>query len=607
MSTFSSSIFKKHVSQAGRNGKFKTSCLKNKREVNINNVKVAGQTITNNNLMNVKIFGKTISTVIDTGADISVISTKLLEEIPRLKRIKLKQSQYDCIKLPNDQQLSILGVMSVPVLFDNCLIHMKVHLVKNLNTNFIVGMDFLRTNKARINLANQKLFIRPNLGMRPNQKYVIPAKSECIILARIRGSLPDGIIGTTPNIKSLSYLGIATARVLATTQDNLVPIRLINSSDHDVTLKKNANLGKFTPLPNGTTLSEFHDETMTDTPTRNTTTSKEQDEFFELFNFDDEESDLSSDQIQQLRNLLWENKNAFVDKNNKLGYCDIIKHRIELEPNARPTPRAPYKVSPEKREEIRRQLDDLLDQGIIKHSVSPFSAPVLLVKKPSGKWRLVIDYRDLNKQTIPIVYPLPAVTDCLDMIGSQAPKYFTTLDMTSGFWQIALNKQDYHKTAFVSHDGKFEFTTLPQGLRNSSASFQQTMQFIFRNLIWKYVMIYIDDIIIFSKTFQDHLHHIDIVLKRLIEANLKLGPQKCVFGKKQVKFLGHILNENGISTDPKKVDAISTFPVPKNVSQLRSFLGCAGYYRRFIRNFSKIASPLHKLLLKDAAFKWDEN
>ena len=584
--------------------KVNTSSMLNKPS--LSNMEIDDFKVSNNNMINVDIYNHKIPALIDTGATNSVICTTLLKKIPKLNRLRISKSQHRSINLPSGHQLPIIGTIVIPVRFGNRCINMPVHIIRNLHKNLIIGMDFLTKHKAVVDIASRKLSLRSALLMRANEKCLIPANSECIITARLRKNYPNGVLGITPNISSLSHLGLATARVLTKTHNNLVSVRIVNTNDKDIILRRNTRLGSFSPLPNDTELYHFDSDLHTrDRTAVNTTTTQGQDEFFSQFNLN--EDDLTDQQLHDLRSILWKHRDAFVDKSGRLGYCDLIKHRIELEPNARPVSRPPYRVSPEKRNEIRRQLDNLLDQGIIKPSTSPYSSPLLLVKKPSGAgWRLVVDYRELNKQTVPIVFPLPGVTDAIDMVGSQAPKYFTTLDMTSGFWQLAINDKDSYKTAFVSLDGKFEWKTLPQGLRNSSCSFQQTMQFLFRKMLWENLVIYVDDLILFSKTFSDHLDHLEMVLTRLRSANLKLGPKKCHFAKREVKFLGHILNENGIATDPNKIQAVKTFPVPKNVKQLKSFLGLAGFYRKFIKDFSKIAGPLYDLFKKDKKFVWDD-
>ena len=560
--------------------------------------------IVNDNLINVRIFDRKVSALIDTGSDVSIISESLLNNIRKLRKCKLFKSSYKIVTLPDGRTLPILGCLRIPVFFTNRAITMQVYVLKELKQDLIIGHDFLRRNGAIIDFMKRKVTLRPSSLIRASKTYSIPARSECVISARVRGNYPNGIVGHTTNTMSLAHIGIATARVLGAVQNGRVPVRLVNCKDTPVKLRRGTRLGNFRILPDGTDIHTFDTNVSRNGPVvRPNRLSKQ--EFLKAFDFED--STLTSDQVLQLQQVLWKNKDAFVDDTNTLGYCDIIKHRINLKPGSKTVSRPPYKASPDKREEIKRQIDKLLDQGLVVPSTSPYSSPVLLVRKPNGEFRMVIDYRMINSITEPIAFPLPGIKDTLDIIGSKCPKYFSTLDLSSGFWQIAIHPDDVHKTSFVSHYGKFAFKVLPMGMMNSSASFQNTIQFVLINLLNDSCCAYMDDILAFSATFEDHLIHIDEVLTRLREANLKLGPRKCVFGRREVKFLGHRVNEHGVMADPSKLEAVKNFPTPKSVTELKSFLGLANFYRKFIKDFAKIAHPLHGLLRKGVDFVWSRD
>jgi hypothetical protein len=191
------------------------------------------------------------------------------------------------------------------------------------------------------------------------------------------------------------------------------------------------------------------------------------------------------------------------------------------------------------------------------------------------------------------------------MLGAmQGARWFTTLDLASGYWQVEMDPSDREKTAFIVKQGTYEFTVMPFGLTNVPATFQRLMNQVFNGMLYKGVIVYLDDINIYSKTFEEHLAKLQEVLKRLRAAGLKLGPDKCYFLKRQIEFLGHVISKEGISTDPAKVDKVQNFPRPKDLTKVRSFLGLASYYRKFIQDFSKIARPLNQLMQKDTPFKW---
>lgn len=237
--------------------------------------------------------------------------------------------------------------------------------------------------------------------------------------------------------------------------------------------------------------------------------------------------------------------------------------------------------------------------GIIEPSTSHWSSPVVLVKKKNGEFRFAIDYRKLNKVTIPMSFPLPHLDSVFDCIGEAQAKFLSCLDMRSSFWQVPLEKVSQIKSAFITQSGVYQWKRMPFGLRNSSITFATMMSNVLRGLNWKSALVYIDDILIFSHNFDEHLSHLAQVFSRLNDANLRLHPSKCHFAVKQLKFPGHIISRDGVEVDPEKTKAVSEFPTPKTQTQMRSFLGMANLYRRFIKNHSDIVAPLNALLRKD--------
>ena len=268
-----------------------------------------------------------------------------------------------------------------------------------------------------------------------------------------------------------------------------------------------------------------------------------------------------------------------------------------------PIKQRPYHTSPECKQEIHRQVEDMLQKGIVQESVSPWSSPVVLVKKKDG--RFCVDFRRVNRVTRKDSFPMPLVSETLDALSDT--KYFSTLDLKSGYWQISMHPNSREKTAFPTHNGLYEFLVMPFGLTNSGASFQRLMGHILRGLEYRFALICIDDIIIFSKSVEEHLSHLEEVFKRLREASVKLNPKKCSFVKQKVEYLGHVVTPDGISSDPGKVRVVQDFPTPTNLKQLRTFLGLANYYRRFIKGFAHIARPLNVLTKKGVKFSWTQS
>ena len=281
-----------------------------------------------------------------------------------------------------------------------------------------------------------------------------------------------------------------------------------------------------------------------------------------------------------------------------------VEFAIKLEPGAAPPNRPPYRLSPKEHEELQAQIEDLLAQGHIRPSQSPYGAPILFVPKKDGRWRMCIDYRALNKQTIKDRYPLPRIDDLLDRLGKA--KYFSTIDLASGYHQIAMKEDDIPKTAFRTHRGHFEFLVMPFGVTNAPATFQRLMNKVFAKELDAFILVYLDDILVFSQTKEEHLEHIRIALGRLRDAKIYARLHKCEFYKDKVEYLGFDVSARGVQPSPDKVRAVVEWPKPSSVKDVRSFLGLAGFYRRFIKNFSLKARPLTELTRDDATWRWDE-
>jgi hypothetical protein len=279
-----------------------------------------------------------------------------------------------------------------------------------------------------------------------------------------------------------------------------------------------------------------------------------------------------------------------------------IDFEIELEPGKPPPSRPTYRLSSEELAELKSTLTDLLDNEFIKPSVSPFGAPILFVKKKDGSRRMVIDYRGLNSITIKNKYPLPRIDESLDQLSGAA--IFSKLDLASGYHQCLIAAGDTHKTAFRTRYGHFEFRVLPFGLTNAPATFMRMMNDIFRPLLDKCVLVYLDDILVYSRTAEEHLGHLQQVLSLLRQNRLYAKMSKCAFMLPSVDFLGHIVSADGIKPDPGKLQAIQQWPVPRSTTEVRSFHGLAAYYRKFISGFSKIAAPLTQLTGSQTRFEW---
>ncbi|KAJ9538993.1 hypothetical protein OSB04_031726 [Centaurea solstitialis] len=281
-----------------------------------------------------------------------------------------------------------------------------------------------------------------------------------------------------------------------------------------------------------------------------------------------------------------------------------VEFHIDIIPGAGPVARSPYRLAPSEMQELSNQLQELLDKGFIRPSSSPWGAPVLFVKKKDGSFRMCIDYRELNKITIKNRYPLPRIDDLFDQL--QGATYFSKIDLRSGYHQMRVREEDIAKTAFRTRYGHYEFLVMPFGLTNAPAVFMDLMNRVCRPYLDKFVIVFIEDILIYSQSKEDHEQHLRLVLELLKAEKLYAKFSKCEFWIREVHFLGHVVNEEGIHVDPAKIEAVKKWEAPKTPTEIRQFLGLAGYYRRFIANFSKIAQPLTTLTQKDKKFVWGE-
>ncbi|KAI3691540.1 hypothetical protein L2E82_49905 [Cichorium intybus] len=281
-----------------------------------------------------------------------------------------------------------------------------------------------------------------------------------------------------------------------------------------------------------------------------------------------------------------------------------VEFKIDLTPGAAPIAKAPYRLAPPEMLELFIQLRELLDKGFILPSCSPWGAPILFVKKKDGSNRMCIDYRELNKLTVKNRYLLPRIDDLFDQL--QGASWFSKIDLRSGYHQMRVREEDIPKTAFRTRYGHFEFVVMPFGLTNAPAAFIDLMNRVCRPMLDRSVIVFIDDILVYSRSREQHEQHLNEVLETLRKEKLYAKLSKCDVWLWEVQFLGHNVNEQGIMVDPAKVEAVMRWEVSKTPSEIRSLLGLAGYYRRFIQDFSKVTVPLTRLTKKNAAFRWGE-
>ena len=295
---------------------------------------------------------------------------------------------------------------------------------------------------------------------------------------------------------------------------------------------------------------------------------------------------------EKIRNFLKRHASSF-PREDEIGFSDTVRHKVNTYDDS-PVSQPYRRIPPNQLMEVKAHIQKLLDQGVIKPSHSPYASPIVLARKKDGSLRMCIDYRRLNAKTCRDSFPLPRIEEALDSL--KGAKYFSTLDLALGYNQIAVDEADKHKTAFITPFGLFQYERLPFGMSGAPATFQRFMQRLFSEKLFEILLIYLDDLLVFSETFEEHLQHLDYVLTTIEKHGLKLKPSKCQLFRDEVPYLGHIISAEGVATDPEKVKAVEEWPTPATVKQLQAFLGLAGYYRRYIEMFAQIAAPLYNAM-----------
>ncbi|KAL4083037.1 hypothetical protein QTP88_028367 [Uroleucon formosanum] len=318
---------------------------------------------------------------------------------------------------------------------------------------------------------------------------------------------------------------------------------------------------------------------------------------------------LNLEERESIIKICEEYADRFCLENDYLTITTAAEHVIRLPKDTPPIHERPYRVPFSQQKIIQEQIEQMERDDIIEKPMSPFNAPLLLVKKKADasgkeKFRIVIDFRALNNVTINEFHPLPNITEILDQLGQS--QLFSIVDLKSGYHQILLSKESRELTAFSTNQGHYHYKRMSMGLASAPSTFAMAMTNVMAGLIGIKCLVYLDDIIIYGKNLNDHNKKLIDVFERLRIHNLKIEPDKCEFLKKECLFLGHIISEHGIKPDPNKIVSVMNFPAPKNVKQIKSFLGLSGYYRKFINNYSSIANPMTNLLRKDVKFNWDD-
>ena len=487
--------------------------------------------------------------------------------------------------------------------------------ISDFSHDMILGVDFLNSRKAVLDFETQTLIIERSVYplrhkqkqkekevnlVRVSEDISLYPRSDCQIKCDIVRKRQPGetfVISQLPAAPSFANEpGVLLPNAIVKVSKNrCIPWVIVNETGRHIHLKKGSVIGTATKFVEEDEVAVASVKTEETSENQAETKSEQKLEEFQL-------DHVPPEQKEKLKAALFRNIDVFVQTDAELTKTNVTEMRINTQDHP-PTYQAPRRTPLAHRKALENQIDEMLKAGVIRRSNSPWMAPVILVPKKDGSLRLCVDYRKLNAITVRPAANMPSADDIFYALGKS--KFRSALDLKQGFWQIPINEADKEKTAFGTDGGVYSYETMAFGLSGSPAVFQNCMNAVLGD-VREFALAFVDDIIVFSETFDDHIRHLEEVFDRLRKANLSLKISKCEFVKKELNYLGHVISDEGISVDDNKVSAIQSMGPPQNIRDVRSFLGMTSYYRKYVPNFSKIAKPLNALTKKNARFRWTE-
>ena len=559
--------------------------------------------------VNGSVEGQKVRFLVDTGAEVSVISQETLQRLPTTVRQRFESNKRKLVTA-SGEEVEALGPVLCSISVQNRTVTDTIYAAP-FPEAAIMGMTTLVALDCQVTVAGVDVVkaststaVRSLCTPRVHRvtavnDVTIPAKSEMLLVGQIHGQVkpdvtylvePDGSESLPPNM--------IVARTLVKPESGRCLVQVCNLSTNEIKLKQGSNVGAASQgfVAQSDEVSESQTTVNSSQPLP--------EHLQALYDDTCNRENLSETAKAGLRTLLCKHSRLFAESDDDLGRTHLVQHDIQTG-EAAPIRQPPRRVPEAQREIMEEEVAKMLRQGVVEPGQSPWASPVVLVKKKDGSTRFCVDYRRLNIVTQFDAYPLPRIDETIDSLAGS--KFFTTLDLLSGYWQVGLTEAARQKSAFVTRSGLYLWNVMPFGLCNAPATFERLMETVLRGLQWETCLVYLDDVVIFGRSEEELLARMDDVFTRLTRAGLKLKPRKCCLFARQCDYLGHVISGDGVTVCPEKVAAIKDWATPETVTDVRSFLGTASYYCRFVPGFATVAAPLTQVNRQWSAMEVDRS
>ena len=545
--------------------------------------------------------GVVVKFLVDTGAEATAINFELLAKLPRVTRAAFVGKEGTLITASGERvpvrgpvpcRITVAGRTVLEAVYatpfpETAILGMPA--LAGLGCNITVaGIEVVPTKERSIMQRLTTWRVRRVVAA---EDAIVPARSEILLPGKVQGPVTNEELILEPDRAANNVKQIVVIRSVAHMQKGLCPVRICNPTDSEKVVKMGEKLASAVV---GTVIKEDNVE-VSQAP-------ELPEHLRELYDTTCAKENLTPGVRQNFKKLLLKHATLFATSDADLGRTNLVAHDIDTgdaAPIRQPPRRVPFMMQPE----LDKEMSRMLEQGVVEPGQSPWASPVVLVRKKDGSIRFCVDYRRLNAVTRFDAYPLPRIDETIESLSGA--KFFTTLDMISGYWQVGLTEEARLKSAFTVRGGLYLWNVMPFGLCNAPSTFERLMETVLQGLQWRSCLVYLDDIVIFGRSEDELIARMDEVFTRLGRAGLKLKPRKCKFFARETEYLGHVVSEAGVAVSPDKITAITEWPVPTSVTEVRSFLGTASYYRRFVQDFATVASPLHRLTDHGAQWSWE--